>query len=470
MMSNDTNMTPESGVQYLRDLSLQSWNNRLPVVVYLCLLVVVGAVGNVLSFLVYFLRFPDSSTRVFVLTMSVCDLVTNVVGLPLQILTIRYAYDSFDIYLCRSFYIFATIPTQASGFYLVLVAFDRYHRICKPFKKHLSSGQAWKLVAGATGAATLMFVPFTGFYGYHTVDSPWPEVKAVMCWVHDPYRETFYSTAYLFMVGVSFSGGLLLMATFYFLIGMTVFRRRFGRNFSQTNPISPALRGRESGADDVSGTTSEVGCSHATSSTGPSTEPRHVTDSISATAKVTFSTELFTQSSDMTPSRHATAEDTNRPDNKEQHKKPIGSINPAELSNIVLLTTRPEDTSAEQAPHVPTTLTRNICGITKLNSNLNARKSWNGRSLRSRTTLMMAVLTGLYIANWLPHFAMRLVSSDPANTCEDFTDCGMNLYGLCLRSYYLNSAVNAVVYSFCNPRFRLQCRLLFTRRLHRGRH
>ena len=56
----------------------------------------------------------------------------------------------------------------------------------------------------------------------------------------------------------------------------------------------------------------------------------------------------------------------------------------------------------------------------------------------------------------------RLVRKEPINWCENFTDCGYNIYPLSLRSYYLNSAVNAFVYGFYNGAFRKACRALLT--------
>ena len=47
------------------------------------------------------------------------------------------------------------------------------------------------------------------------------------------------------------------------------------------------------------------------------------------------------------------------------------------------------------------------------------------------------------------------------NWCEGFKHCGWNVYAIVIRSCYINSAVNAFVYSFCNARFRQECRLLF---------
>ncbi|KAK7498865.1 hypothetical protein BaRGS_00009957, partial [Batillaria attramentaria] len=54
------------------------------------------------------------------------------------------------------------------------------------------------------------------------------------------------------------------------------------------------------------------------------------------------------------------------------------------------------------------------------------------------------------------------VRHDPVNLCDNFIDCGSsNAYAFTLRSFYINSAVNAFVYSFCSINFREQCLMLF---------
>nr|KAG5707894.1 hypothetical protein BaRGS_031625 [Batillaria attramentaria] len=67
------------------------------------MLIVVGTVGNILVLLVYWLRIRPDVPRVFILAMGVCDLLTSVVGLPLQLATIRACnmaskYDAFEGY------------------------------------------------------------------------------------------------------------------------------------------------------------------------------------------------------------------------------------------------------------------------------------------------------------------------------------------------------------------------------------
>ncbi|XP_025116170.1 uncharacterized protein LOC112577329 [Pomacea canaliculata] len=225
--NNSTSLSDHDIRLYLEDLSLRSWYNRKPVAIYLCTLVVVGSLGNTWCFLVYFFCFSVNSTRVLVLAMSLCDLVTNLIGLPLQIYTIRHAYDSFDVPLCRSMFIFATIPTQLSGFLILLVAYDRYRYICRPFCVKRDTTKAMTQVVIAVIVTFVIFLPFAWLYGYHTVDSPLPGVKAVMCWIHDDYRNGPYIRAYLIVLSTVFFVGLFILTILYSLIGETIFRHRF---------------------------------------------------------------------------------------------------------------------------------------------------------------------------------------------------------------------------------------------------
>nr|KAG5707890.1 hypothetical protein BaRGS_031621 [Batillaria attramentaria] len=178
----------------LSELSQESFRNRSLVVIYLLTLIVVGFFGNILVILVYAFRFKPSATRSFVLGMAVCDLLTSVVGLPLQLATIRYAYDTYSLWFCRGMFAAATLPTQSSGVILNVVAVDRYRRICKPLNKQFSDLDAWKLVAASVIITSIAFGFFIPMYGIHTKEVH--GVNVSMCWSHDAYKNTIYPKMY----------------------------------------------------------------------------------------------------------------------------------------------------------------------------------------------------------------------------------------------------------------------------------
>ncbi|KAK7498869.1 hypothetical protein BaRGS_00009961, partial [Batillaria attramentaria] len=205
------------------ELSQESFRNRLPVVIYLLTLIAVGFFGNVLVILVYVFRFQPSATRSFVLGMAVCDLLTSVVGLPLQLVTIRYAYDTQSLWLCRGMFAAATLPTQSSGVILNVVAVDRYRRICTPHNRQISHMEAWKLVAASVIITSITFSCFIPLYGIHTKEVP--GVTVSMCWLHDAYKDTIYPKLYNYVVFVVFYVGLSVMLVAYTFVGVRLWQQ-----------------------------------------------------------------------------------------------------------------------------------------------------------------------------------------------------------------------------------------------------
>ncbi|PVD36546.1 hypothetical protein C0Q70_03531 [Pomacea canaliculata] len=456
-LNHTSNWTEAEVVDYLNRLSLQAWTNRMPVVLYLSILMAVGILDNIFTFLVYHRRYRPSSTRVFVMSMSLCDLLVNVVGIPLQITTIRYAYNSFDLTVCRMFYVFATIPTQASGFYLILVAYDRYRHICHPFSRQLSAGQTWRLVAAASVLALVLFLPFTPFYGWHSVDSPLPGVKAVMCWIHDPFRSTVYPKVYTAVVALTFFLGVIFITVFYLLIGVHVFQHQLKMKRIWSNQKDNRRKGDGKATANICKTERQARPS-------PGGRREQTSEQLKQVSASTISIILMTSTSSGVAG--GVVDDVAVVDSYERRRFDVNEIlqpptNPCERSG------RPASGGCDGS-EMDRTRSQMVDKEGKVARRRNLSREGqclnkNG-AIRSRTTLIMAIVTGFYIANWLPHLLMRLTSDSPSNMCDHFTDCGLNMHGLTLRSYYINSAVNAFVYCFCSPKFRQQCRLLLARK------
>ena len=82
------------------------------------------------------------------------------------------------------------------------------------------------------------------------------------------------------------------------------------------------------------------------------------------------------------------------------------------------------------------------------------------RKIPTRTTFMMFVLTAVFIVNYLPY--LIIVSLRAALDMELLVDTlGLNVYHIAIRSYFINSAANPLVYSFCSARFRLEFQRFF---------
>ena len=157
---------------------------------------------------------------------AVCDLITCIIGLPLQLVTIRNAYDAESDAFCKIMFAFETFTTQTSGFILVVVALDRFFRVWRPYSQHLNYRRAVKVVCVVIIFTGALFTPFIPMYGIHSVDrngehtlDPNKSV-ASMCWVADVEFRSDLTEGYNTAILISFFAGFIFMAVSYILIGV----------------------------------------------------------------------------------------------------------------------------------------------------------------------------------------------------------------------------------------------------------
>ncbi|XP_076437764.1 uncharacterized protein LOC143276958 isoform X2 [Babylonia areolata] len=186
---------------------------QLPVLVLLGLMSLVGDVGNGVALYVYYTRFTPSSTRSFILAMSVFDLLFCSVTLPGEILDLRFPLTYSARWLCRLHRLISVSLTLFSAMILVAVALDRRRKICFPFRPQLTARQVSLTVAGCIGAAVVIGFPFAVMNGHHTVKTEVEGVVGSACSVDDAFINTAFPLAY---------NGILLLIFLVCVVAMSV--------------------------------------------------------------------------------------------------------------------------------------------------------------------------------------------------------------------------------------------------------
>ena len=79
-----------------------------------------------------------------------------------------------------------------------------------------------------------------------------------------------------------------------------------------------------------------------------------------------------------------------------------------------------------------------------------------GRSLNP-TTLTLFYISVVYIVSFLPSLALMLWKIASPEWFDALSPAGLSIYNLALRSYFLNSAANPIIYIICDPTFRREC-------------
>ena len=123
--------------KYLEWLHRDKLRELLPVIVILALLMGVGLVGNVSIFLFYWRQSRRSSRTVVIMVLAVTGfLVCCVMALEITAVVNTYVFKN-DI-ACKLYIYLNHIAAIASGFVLVIIAIDRFRKLCHPLKTQVT--------------------------------------------------------------------------------------------------------------------------------------------------------------------------------------------------------------------------------------------------------------------------------------------------------------------------------------------
>lgn len=119
------------------------------IVVVICMLAlfgVAGTIGNALVIYVYARKTEKSTTTIFILTLAGTDFFTCLVIIPYTIVveyvSKRIQYDS----ACKIYQFLITSNIPFSAFIMVVIACDRYLKICRPWNNTLDNKMAKRTI------------------------------------------------------------------------------------------------------------------------------------------------------------------------------------------------------------------------------------------------------------------------------------------------------------------------------------
>lgn len=354
--NNVSDMEPEVLLQQLNDKTAIRF---LPVIIYLVLLMIIGIFGNIMVSIVYLKKRTKSSSDYFILNLAFLDLLTCLIGVPVEIADLRYPYMFYAPAACKLLRTIESLSSMGSTLTLMAISVDRYKRICK-LGERFSNQRARRLCIGAVLIGALTCWPAAVVFGKKSVDVGIPEANAVDCSTADEMRKTVYPLLYYGTVMLYFIVCVIFVTFVY--VRISIFIRR----------------------------------------------------------------------------------------GKSMQKREKGQTSMSPLPSVGLQQNSEEQTSgsSEQGE------------IRIIKNNKKGGKMVNTIKV-TRTTTIFVVVTVVFILSYLPFLVVMVTRNIKKDFEEILSPTAEVFYKFCLKSYFINNAINPIIYSFLNKNFRLEVNKVF---------
>ena len=227
------------------DKVLEELNNKkallmTPVMVYLGILMITGMIGNAMVCFFYSCKSRQSSNTVFIVAVAVYDLILCVLSIPIEIVDLRFFYLFTNSGACSFMRFVNYFGGIGSVYMLLVIAGDRYRKICRPFKKQLNLKEA-RIACAISIIVSLAFAwPAFVFYRAVTVDvlADGVVLKGSDCTtVRDDSYKVFlwiFNGVYI----VCFLISSIVLCVMYCLVGRVLFRHNKARKRFSSIPVS----------------------------------------------------------------------------------------------------------------------------------------------------------------------------------------------------------------------------------------
>ncbi|KAK6167653.1 hypothetical protein SNE40_021629 [Patella caerulea] len=425
-----TSQMNSSNEELLRQLSDDNAMTLLPAILYVVILMVMGLLGNGLVCYVFARKPKPGTQNVMILCLAASDLLVCSVGMPTEIADMRFDYTFESEFACKLLRFVNILSTIWSDLTLVAIAVDRYIKVCKPFGRQMTVKEAKTAVLVSLLTAILLSWPTIFIFGTRSKDTGIPGLLGKDCSTSDAMKGTSYPLIYNSILFVCF----ILLTTVFIVLYTKIYRR-----MKRQKRIMDKARKSEA--------CTEKSTNHANIN-------RSNTFEVS-----TKQNQISTQTADLLikngASRENSKEDKSVAVEIRTHSLTSEvSVEEPTLIKMTSLGTADLQNSLSSIPSEPSDMSGVGAQQTKQevkSSNKNRKERKLGAE--SRTTLIAFLVTTVFVLSYLPYLGMTFSSIFNKGYNHHLRGSSLAAYNLFLRSYFVNSAVNPIIYGLLNLQF-----------------
>ena len=371
--------------------------------IFVGILAATGIIGNIHVLLIYTFYMKQSNHRIFIVCLGVLDLITCTIGMPFVIVNFRKPLTFTDDLICKILTFYNFFICLSSACVLIVIAVDRYRKICKPHAKQMSQKAAKIMCLVAMVIALLFSWPALIMYGSTPAKTRDPFIDGRECNLLIEVRSTMYPLIFNGLLLIVAISSFIILAILYTVIGKVIWKHR---SF-------------ESKTDD---THTEV--------TGVKDTTDHGFKS------VTF----HSGSSDEITSQQTSQVKQNGNEEKVTETNGSAKKSPRRTSLQTKIEMRRRSSTGE--------------AVKTSGNRKSLQKALSKFDRTKRTTMMLFWITIVFFISYVPYLVLRIVFYTNPNWYPSMTFTGKVTYNTLLWCVYMNNMANSVIYGFCDQRFR----------------
>lgn len=216
-MNSESNKT-------IDELTSEALITRIPVRVFIGVIAILGIIGNSHVLFLYYARFKKTTYRCFVLSLAVIDLIGCCVSMPFEIVDESLPYSYSDTMSCKIFRFVNFCVALSCAFTLVLIASERYRKICKPYGIQMTEIRAKKYVVIVIISTVVVSLPVLYIYGTKTIELNEVQTGKECTWGDHMKDRPLFGYAYAGFLTLLIIVCMISLSVIYAIIGYSLKR------------------------------------------------------------------------------------------------------------------------------------------------------------------------------------------------------------------------------------------------------
>ncbi|XP_062607901.1 D(2) dopamine receptor-like [Saccostrea cucullata] len=449
--------------QTLEELTSHAVAIRLPVRIFIGIVAVLGVIGNGHVLYLYYTRYKSSTYRWFVLSLAIIDLTGCCISMPFEIVDESLPYSFSDPISCKIFRYVNYCVALACAFTLLLIASERYRKICKPYENQMSETRAKKYVVAVIVTTLVISLPVLYIYGPKTIEINEIYEGKECTWGDHMVDHSTFGYAYAGFLTLLIVVCMICLTVIYSIIGYTLqkherqIRARLDKNHRNSVKLNRACCSSSDLLETNSSLQQNVRLSHSCEQLPDSPEVHRKKFDFLQKTPIKFLLESDTEASakcKKQQNNHNSGKlEETRKEGLAKNEESINSLNHSKVnatndrSHLASNSDAKSSIKTKQAP-------ARIPGI-KRNFDLKTLgRTFPVERKERKITKVLVAITLLFIASFLPYVIVVIVFFINPEYENNMTSSQLVLYLLGFRLYNINNMANPIFYFLFDSKFR----------------